>query len=151
MAEEKEEEIYRGPSIRVSTSGIATKLQEFKVEMDNMNRILEEVKTSTKNAKNYWKGEESEATFGEIDIFQQKFDEINNNNKKREEFLKNIKGNTNKRKSLEKLYELSNNVHSHHIYAPDQKSLSNILDELKKNNLIIDKEIVKKDNKKRRS
>lgn len=67
-----------------------------------------------------------------------------------EGFLKNIKGNTNKRKSLEKLYELSNNVHSHHIYAPDQKSLSNILDELKKNNLIIDKEIVKKDNKKRR-
>jgi len=92
MAEEKEEEIYRGPSIRVSTSGIATKLQEFKVEMDNMNRILEEVKTSTKNAKNYWKGEESEATFGEIDIFQQRFDEINNNNKKREEFLKNIIG-----------------------------------------------------------
>lgn len=47
------------------------------------------------------------------------------------------------RESLEKLYELSNNIHSHHISATDRESLDKIIKELDENNLIIDKNTIK--------
>ena len=48
-----------------------------------------------------------------------------------------------KKESLVKLYELSNNIHSHHISAPDKESLNKIIQELDENNLIIDKNLIK--------
>ena len=60
-----------------------------------------------------------------------------------DEFFKHIEL-KNQKESLQKLYDLSNNIHSHHIYAPDQKSLNNIIKELKQNNLIIDENSIKK-------
>lgn len=48
------------------------------------------------------------------------------------------------RKILETLYDLSNNIHSHHIYAPDKKSLNNIIKDLKNHSLIYDKNLIKK-------
>ena len=48
-----------------------------------------------------------------------------------------------KKESLVKLYELSNNIHSHHISAPDKESLNKIIRELDENNLIIDKSLIK--------
>lgn len=47
-----------------------------------------------------------------------------------------------KKESLKKLYELSNNIHSHQISAPDQDSLNKIIRELNENNLIIDKNLI---------
>jgi len=48
-----------------------------------------------------------------------------------------------KKESLEKLYDLSNDIHSHHISAPDKESLNKIIQELTENNLIIDKNLIK--------
>ena len=48
-----------------------------------------------------------------------------------------------KKESLAKLYDLSNNIHSHHISAPDRESLNKIIAELDENNLIIDKNLIK--------
>lgn len=48
-----------------------------------------------------------------------------------------------KKESLAKLYDLSNNIHSHHISAPDRESLNKIIKELDENNLIIDKNLIK--------
>ncbi len=65
-------------------------------------------------------------------------DEVHSN-----QFIKNIESDSKQKESLSKLYELSNNVHSHHISAPDRESLDKIIQELDKHNLIIDKNLIK--------
>ncbi|HIH35932.1 MAG TPA: hypothetical protein HA255_05725 [Methanosphaera sp.] len=47
-----------------------------------------------------------------------------------------------KKESLEKLYKLSNDVHSHNISAPDRDSLNKIIRELSEKNLVIDKNLI---------
>lgn len=46
---------------------------------------------------------------------------------------------TNERKSLEALFELSDNIYSHKIYAPDKRRLNKIIRELKEKNLLYNK------------
>lgn len=55
--------------------------------------------------------------------------------------LSNLTDNPKQKESLTKLYELSNNIHSHHISAPDKESLEKIIEELAKHNFIIDNPI----------
>ncbi len=57
------------------------------------------------------------------------------------DLIKNI-DHSKQKESLAKLYELSNNVHSHHISASDKESLANIICELDENNLLIDKNLI---------
>ena len=61
-------------------------------------------------------------------------DELNSH-----EFMESIESDSKQKESLSKLYELSNNVHSHHISAPDRESLDKIIKELDENGLTIDK------------
>ena len=37
-----------------------------------------------------------------------------------------------------------NKIHSHHLYAPDENKLNDIIQELKENNLLYDENLVKK-------
>ena len=59
-----------------------------------------------------------------------------------EDFIKRLQEDKKQKESLEKLYNLSNNIHSHHISAPDKESLDKIIKELDENNLLYDKELV---------
>jgi len=69
-------------------------------------------------------------------------------NKYSEDFLTNIHDNQKDKQSLETLYNLSNNIHSHTICAPDKESLDKIIKELDENNLLYDEKLVKnKENK----
>lgn len=61
-------------------------------------------------------------------------DELNSH-----EFINQMDKDSKQKESLAKLYELSNNVHSHHISAPDRESLEKIIQELTKENMVIDK------------
>lgn len=53
-----------------------------------------------------------------------------------ERFINLIKNNPKRRKDLQGLYELSDNIHSNQICAPDEESLQNIIEELEKMGLI---------------
>ncbi|RAP53252.1 MAG: hypothetical protein BZ138_01465 [Methanosphaera sp. rholeuAM270] len=55
------------------------------------------------------------------------------------EFISHIEHDSKQKESLAKLYELSDNVHSHHISAPDEESLNKIIQELDEHNMVIDK------------
>lgn len=54
-------------------------------------------------------------------------------------FLYQIHNDIKDKQSLETLYELSNNVHSHTICAPDEDKLNRIIDEFKEHGLLYDK------------
>ena len=103
---EKLKEIKHYNSISVSAPGVARKLQEFKIQMDKMDRLLAEIKNSTKEAKNHWEGAQSEKTFGAIKELQDVFDDITAQNEKYAEFLNEIirlytKANTVETKAVE--------------------------------------------------
>ena len=51
-------------------------------------------------------------------------------------FLNNIATNPDRKKDLEKLYELSDNVHGHKLCAPDEKSLEKMINEMDKKGFI---------------
>ncbi|MEN6328868.1 MAG: 3H domain-containing protein [Methanobacteriaceae archaeon] len=51
-------------------------------------------------------------------------------------FINLIKNNPKRRKDLQGLYDLSNNVHSNQICAPDEESLQNIIAELEERGLV---------------
>jgi hypothetical protein len=53
-----------------------------------------------------------------------------------ERFINLIKNNPKRRKDLQGLYELSDNIHSNQICAPDEESLQNIIEELEKRGLV---------------
>ena len=53
-----------------------------------------------------------------------------------ERFINLIKKNPKRRKDLQGLYELSNNIHSNQICAPDEESLQNIIVELEEMGLV---------------
>jgi uncharacterized protein len=53
-----------------------------------------------------------------------------------ERFINLIKKNPKRRKDLQGLYELSNNIHSNQICAPDEESLQNMIDELEEKGLV---------------
>lgn len=57
------------------------------------------------------------------------------------EFITHMEADSKQKESLATLYELSNNIHSHHISAPDKESLEKIIKELKEHNLVIDKPV----------
>jgi 2-phosphoglycerate kinase len=52
-------------------------------------------------------------------------------------FLNNIETNEDRKKDLEKLYELSNNIHGHNLCAPDEESLKKMIDELDKKGFML--------------
>ena len=56
-------------------------------------------------------------------------------------FISHIESDSKQKESLAKLYELSNNMHSHHISAPDKENLDRIIQELKKHGLVIEKPV----------
>ena len=56
-------------------------------------------------------------------------------------FISHIESDSKQKESLAKLYELSNNIHSHHISAPDKENLDRIIQELKKHGLVIEKPV----------
>jgi 2-phosphoglycerate kinase len=53
-----------------------------------------------------------------------------------ERFINLIKNNPKRRKDLQGLYELSDNIHSNQICAPDEESLQNIIEELEERGLV---------------
>jgi len=53
-----------------------------------------------------------------------------------ERFINLIKKNPKRRKDLQGLYDLSNNIHSNQICAPDEESLQNMIDELEEKGLV---------------
>lgn len=55
-------------------------------------------------------------------------------------FLNNISTNVDRKKDLEKLYELSNNIHGHKLCAPDEESLKKMIDELDKKGFVLKKQ-----------
>lgn len=55
-------------------------------------------------------------------------------------FLNNISTNEERKKDLEKLYELSNNIHGHKLCAPDEGSLKKMIDELDKKGFVVKKQ-----------
>ncbi|MDD6285148.1 MAG: 3H domain-containing protein [Methanobacteriaceae archaeon] len=65
------------------------------------------------------------------------------NNENADNFIDTIEHESQQKESLETLYKLSNNIHSHHIYAPDKNSLDNIIRELKEQGLLYDKKNIK--------
>jgi 2-phosphoglycerate kinase len=52
-------------------------------------------------------------------------------------FLNNIETNEDRKKDLEKLYELSNNIHGHNLCAPDEENLKKMIDELDKKGFML--------------
>ena len=60
------------------------------------------------------------------------------------DFIEKINNNPKLKESLEELYHLSNNIHSHNISAPDEASLNKIIMELKEHNLLYDEKLIKK-------
>ena len=52
-------------------------------------------------------------------------------------FLNSIATNEDRKKDLEKLYELSNNIHGHNLCAPDEESLNEMIVELDKKGFIL--------------
>lgn len=57
-------------------------------------------------------------------------------------FLYQIHNDIKDKQSLETLYELSNNVHSHTICAPDEDKLNRIIDEFKEHGLLYDEKLI---------
>ena len=57
-------------------------------------------------------------------------------------FLYQIHNDPKDKQSLETLYNLSNNVHSHTICAPDEDKLNKIINELKENGLLYDEKLL---------
>ncbi|MCK9151226.1 3H domain-containing protein [Methanobacterium alcaliphilum] len=55
-------------------------------------------------------------------------------------FVKHLKENPKRKKDLEKLYELSDNVHSHKICAPDKETLQRMIEDLGKSGFIFKKD-----------
>lgn len=60
-----------------------------------------------------------------------------------DEFMSIIEHKSRQKESLETLYSLSNNIHSHRIYAPDKNKLDDIIKDLKEHNLLYDKNLIK--------
>lgn len=58
-------------------------------------------------------------------------------------FLYQIHNDVGDKKSLETLYNLSNNIHSHTICAPDEDKLNQIINEFKEHGLLYDEKLVK--------
>ncbi|MGZ7118887.1 MAG: 3H domain-containing protein, partial [Methanobacterium sp.] len=52
-------------------------------------------------------------------------------------FLDHISTNKDRKNDLERLYELSNNVHGHKLCAPDEDSLKKMIDELDKKGFVL--------------
>ena len=59
-------------------------------------------------------------------------------------FLSQINNDMKDKESLETLYNLSNNIHSHTICAPDEEKLNSILKEFKEHDLLYDENLIKK-------
>lgn len=59
-------------------------------------------------------------------------------------FITRLNKNPKRKKDLENLYHLSNNVHSHRICAPDQNSLNNMIKELDEVGFLVKEEETKK-------
>lgn len=59
-------------------------------------------------------------------------------------FINRLNANPKLKKDLKNLYSLSDNVHSHKICAPDQKSLENMINDLDKKGFLCKKEAINK-------
>ncbi|MCD7782190.1 MAG: hypothetical protein LUG89_05800 [Methanosphaera sp.] len=54
------------------------------------------------------------------------------------EFFDKLDNSNDEKETLETLYRLSDNIHSHTLYAPDENTLEEIIDKLRENGLIYD-------------
>lgn len=63
-------------------------------------------------------------------------------------FISHINNDLEDKQSLETLYELSDNIHSHTICAPDNEKMEKIIEEFKQHNLLYDESLIKKNYKK---
>ena len=61
-------------------------------------------------------------------------------------FIEKLQKTPQRKKDLENLYMLSDNVHSHKICAPDKKSLENMIKDLDKKGFVYKKEEIKESN-----
>ena len=59
-------------------------------------------------------------------------------------FLYQIHNDMKDKESLETLYSLSDNIHSHTICAPDEEKLNSIIKEFKENDMLYDENLIKK-------
>ncbi|MGC9516635.1 MAG: 3H domain-containing protein [Methanomicrobiales archaeon] len=60
--------------------------------------------------------------------------------KEAKRFIERLNANPKRKKDLEKLYELSDNVHSHKICAPDKESLDSLINELSEKGFLVENE-----------
>ena len=90
MATEENVNTCDGRNMGVSPSTLQSELDSFKQTMDEMEEILNEVKTATSGAEAIWQGESSDITLGSVHSFQETFTEIEEGNKERITFLKNV-------------------------------------------------------------
>lgn len=58
-----------------------------------------------------------------------------------ERFISHLNANPKRKKDLENLYQLSDNVHSHKICAPDEETLKKMIDELDEEGLLYKKDV----------
>jgi len=61
-----------------------------------------------------------------------------------QKFIDMLNSNPKRKNDLERLYNLSDNIHSHKICAPDKKSLDNMVNELRKKGFIYEGDLCKK-------
>ncbi len=89
--EEKEKEITSGGrNMGVSPSTLQSELESFKQTMDEMESILNEVKSATSSAEAIWQGESSDVTMSAVHSFQDTFTEVEQGNKDRIKFLDDV-------------------------------------------------------------
>ena len=90
MAEEEVVNTTDGRNMGVSPSVLQSELESFKQTMDEMENILNEVKSATSGAEAIWQGESSDITLGDVHSFQDTFTEIEQGNEERIKFLKEV-------------------------------------------------------------
>jgi uncharacterized protein YukE len=73
--------------INITSESLSSLLSSFKGEMEKMQTLMADIKSSTDNAKSIWEGTTSDAVLGQIENFQKVFEPIEEQNKKYVEFI----------------------------------------------------------------
>lgn len=81
MKNEKIDEI-KSYSMGISTSSVSDLLDSFKLEMQKMEALSENLNKETSNIKNEWQGNASDSTLARAEEFKSKFESIKEQNEK---------------------------------------------------------------------
>ena len=76
--------------IDIVTESLASNLSAFQSEMSKMQTLMGEIRASTAGAKAAWKGSASDQVIGDIEAFQQVFEQVDAQNQKYVTFLNTV-------------------------------------------------------------